>query len=232
MLLQGLHLLFQALRLLEVEPPGRLRHERLIVADHFPAPAREDTDDLVDVVAVLLAGVGTHTGSLAPADVEIQARTELFPKDSLGRNRKVAGSQRVHLPEKIHQVAGMHHAAVRTEIPVAASLVDTARNEHFRKFVTRHADPGIRLRILQEDVVLRLVLLDEVVLQQQGIRFGVHDRILGVGDLRDEDPRLCRQPLGRHEILCHPLVQVLRLPHIDDIPRSVIIPVDARGMWK
>ena len=111
-------------------------------------------------------------------------------------------------------------------------LVDTPGNENPRELVPRHANPRIGLGILQKDVVPGLVLLDEVVLQQEGIRFGVHDGILRIGDLRHQDARLRREPLGRHEILRHPLVQVLRLPHINHIPLGVIIPIDAGGMWK
>ena len=231
-LLQRPDLLLVDLGVLEIQPLGRLGHQGLVMADDLPAPARQDVDDLVDVVGILLLGNPADARGLAAADVEVQAGPELLLEDGLGRDVQVAGAQGIGLAEEIHEVPGMHHAAVGAEIPVPMGLVDAPGDEHPRELVPGHANPGIGLGILQEDVVAGLVLLDEVVLQQQGVGLRIHHRVLRVGDLGNEDARLRRQPLRRHEVLRDPLVQVLRLPHIDDIPRSVIIPVDARGMRK
>ena len=125
----------------------------------------------------------------------------------------------------------MKHAAIRAEIPRTV-LDQTAGHIDLREFVGAYADPGIGLRILQEDVVPWLVLLDEVVLQQQGVRLRTDDRELGVGNLRNEDAGLAVEPLGRDEILGNTLVQVFRLAHIDDIPLGVIVTIDTGGMRK
>ena len=231
-LLQRPDLLLVHLGVLELQPLRRLGHQGLVVADDFPAPARQDPDDFLDVVGVLLLGDLADAGGLAAADVEVQAGPELSLEDGLGGDVQVAGAQGIGLAEEVHEVPRVHHAAVGTEIPVPMGLVDAPGDEHPRELVPGHADPGIGLGILQEDVVAGLVLLDEVVLQQQGIGLRVHDGVLRVGDLGHEDACLRGQPLRRHEVLRDPLVQVLRLPHIDDIPRGVIIPVDARGMRK
>ena len=207
-LLQRPDLLLVHLGVLELQPLRRLGHQGLVVADDFPAPARQDPDDFLDVVGVLLLGDLADAGGLAAADVEVQAGPELSLEDGLGGDVQVAGAQGIGLAEEVHEVPRVHHAAVGTEISVPMGLVDASGDEHPRELVPGHADPGIGLGILQEDVVAGLVLLDEVVLQQQGIGLRVHD------------------------VLRDPLVQVLRLPHIDDIPRGVIIPVDARGMRK
>ena len=123
----------------------------------------------------------------------------------------------------------MHDAAVGSEI-AGAVLDQPAGQEDLGILIRAHADPGIGLRVLEQDVVPGLVLLDEVVFQQQGIRLGSHDRKLGVGDLRDQDAGLAVEPLRRDEILGDPLVQVLRLAYIDDIPLGVIVAVDTGGM--
>ena len=137
--------------------------------------------------------------------------------------------QGIELTEKLQQVAGVHDAAVGTEI--AGPVPDQPpRQIDFRELVRAHADPRIGLRVLQQDVVAGLVLLDQVVLQQEGVGLGVHDGELRIGDLGHQDARFRVQPFRGHEILRDPLVQVLRLPHIDDLPRGVIIPVDAGGM--
>ena len=230
MLFQRLGLFLEDLRLLEVQPLGRIGHQSLVVADDFPAPARQDADDFLDVVGILLLRDLAHAGGLATADVKVQAGPELLLQDGLGSDDEVAGTQRVGLAEEVHEVPRVHDAAVRAEIAVPMGLVDAPGDEHPRELVPRHADPGIGLGILQENVVARLVLLDEVVLQQQGVGLGIDHGILRIGDFRHQDARLRREPLGRHEILRHPLVQVLRLPHINHISLGVIIPINAGGM--
>ena len=77
-----------------------------------------------------------------------------------------------------------------------------------------------------------LVLLYQVVLQQQGVCFGVHHRELGICYLGNEESRLDIQSFRRHEILRHPLVQILGLAYIDDFPRGIVIAIHPRGMWK
>ena len=117
-----------------------------------------------------------------------------------------AGAQRVGLAEELEQVAGVHHRAVGTEV-AGAVLDEPAGQEDPRIGLGRHADPGIGLRILQEDVVPGLVLLDQVILEQQGVGLGIDDGILCVGDFGHQQAGLRIQPLRRHEILRDPLVE-------------------------
>ena len=124
----------------------------------------------------------------------------------------------------------MHHRAVGPEI--AVSLDHTAGKVDFREFVSCHAYPRIGLGVLQQDVVLGFVLLDEIVLQEQCIRFGIHDRVLGIGDFGDKDARLDIEPFRRHEILRDPFVKVFGLAYIYDNPLGVIISVNSGGMWE
>ena len=126
----------------------------------------------------------------------------------------------------------MHYAAIRAEIAVALTFFDAARDEHAGELLTGDADPGIGLGVLQQDVVLGFVLLDEVVFQQQGIGLAVHHRELGVGYLGNQDAGFGVQPLRGHEILRHPLVQVLGLAHINHLSLGVIVPINTGGMGK
>ena len=125
----------------------------------------------------------------------------------------------------------MHDAAVRAEIsrPV---MHHTARKIHLRERPRTDAYPRIGLRVFQEDVIAWLVLLDQIVFKQQSIRFGFNDGVLRIGDFRDHDRRLARKPFCRNEILRNPLVEVLGLAYINDIPLGVIIAIDSGGMWK
>ena len=143
----------------------------------------------------------------------------------------LAGAKRIYAVDELHEVTGVHDAAVWAEI-ARAVLYEAARQEHAREILGGHAYPRVCLRVLQEYVVAGLELLYEIVLQQQGIRLRLHHSILRVCNLRDHHGSLPRQPLGRHEILRNPLMQVLSLTHINHIPLSVIISVNARGMRK
>ena len=124
----------------------------------------------------------------------------------------------------------MQRAAVRAEVPVPLALLYAAGDEHAREFLSGHADPGIGLGVLEEDVVLGLVLLDEVVFQQEGVGLGIHHGKLCVGNLAYQDARLGVQALRRHKVLGHAFVQVLGLAHIDNLPLSVIVAVHAGRM--
>ena len=232
MLLQAAQLVLIDLCLLEAKVFGGLGHQGLVVPDDLAAASAEDAHDFLDVGVILGLGDIPHAGSLALADVEVQARAELVPKDGLRGNLEVAGAKGVHLTEEIHQVARMQDAAVRAEVAVALALLDAAGDEHLGEVVSRDADPGIGLGILQEDIVLGLVLLDEIVLQEKGVGLAVHDGELGVGNLGDQDAGLCVQPFGRNKVLRHALVKVFCLANIDDLPLCVVVAVHTRRVGK
>ena len=126
----------------------------------------------------------------------------------------------------------MVNAAVRSEIcgPVLPVYL-SGKKDSWEGF-SGYAYPGISLGVLQEDIVLRLVLLDQVVLKQKSIRLAVHYRELGIRYLGDKDAGLDVQPVRTDKVLGHSLVEILCLTHIDNLPVCVIIPVNARGMWK
>ena len=163
--------------------------------------------------------------------MEVKARAEFAPEDRVAGDFQVAGTQRVVLPEELQKVVGVRDRAVRSEIG-AVPPVYAAGEKDLREVVVRDDDPRIGLGVLQQDVVARLVLLDEIVLQQQRVGLGVHNGELRVGDLRDQNPGLHVQPLRRHEVLRHPLVQILGLAHINHLPRGIVVTIDPRGMWK
>ena len=123
----------------------------------------------------------------------------------------------------------MHHAAVRPEISGAVAAYIPCK-EYSGELAGRDAYPWISLGILKEDIVLRLVLLDEIVLQKQGVGFRVHYGVLGIGNLRHQKSGLGIQPFGRDKVLGHPFVQILGLAHIDNFPLGVIVTIDTGGM--
>ena len=142
----------------------------------------------------------------------------------------VAGAYLIVLREEFQQVSGMNDRTVRPEIPV--SLHDSSGEVDFRELIPGYAYPRIGLGVLEQDIVLRLVLLDEIVLEQKGVSLSIDHGILRIRYLGDKYARLGIEPLRRYEILRHTLVEVLRLAYIYDNPLGVIIPVNSGGMWK
>ena len=221
---------FKQLRLFEIQIIRGLFHTGIVFADQRGCVAAEDTDDFSDIRAVLFLRIGSNARALALSEVEIQARTEFMVQYSLRINLVFARAQRVDRLEELDQCVSMPSGTVGPEI--SGALSNPAGNEHSRKRFLRDAYPRIGLGVLQQYIILGLVLLDEIVLQKQRVCLRVHHRVLRVGDFAHEHARLRVQPLGRHEILRHPLVQVLRLAHIDNRSLGVVVSVDSGGMWK
>ncbi len=87
-------------------------------------------------------------------------------------------------------------------------------------------DPGIGFVIAQQHVVARLVLLDEVVLEDQCLGLGVGHRHLNIGDLAHQGAGLDAVDVGP-KVGGKPLFQILGLAHIDDGATAVIHAIDA-----
>ena len=232
MLFQRAQLFLVLLRVLESQTRGRIGHQGLVMLDYLASAAAEDVDNLLYVIGIFLLGHFADAGSPAFANVELEAGAEFAPEDGVGGYLERAGAKLVNLVEEVHQVAGVHNAAVRAKVAVALALLYAACDEHARELLPGDADPGVRLGVLQEYVVLGLVLLDEVVLQEERIGLRVHHGELRIGVFANQDACFGVQPLRRHKILRHPLVQVLGLPHINNLSLGVIISIDAGGMGK
>ncbi len=231
MLLQRLHLLLIHCRLLELHQGSSLLHQGFVAAYHLTPASLEQTHYLLYILRIFLPGNSPDAAASTPADMEIEAGTELLAQYGIRINLVVAGTQGIHLLEEVEQIVGMLHRTVGAEI--ARAVPEHAPcQEDLREFVRSHTYPRIGLGVLEQDIVFGLVLLDEIVLKQQGIRLGIDHRVLCVRDFGDHHRSLARQPLLGHEILRYPLVQILSLTHINHIPLGVIIPVDTRGMRK
>ena len=94
-----------------------------------------------------------------------------------------------------------------------------------RELLVSHQDQGIGLVIPEENVVPGLMLLDEALLQDQGIGLRGGHRILDAPDGRHQGPGLGRRGhCGK--IGAEAIGQFLGLAHIDHIPRGTVHPVD------
>ena len=147
---------------------------------------------------------------------------------AVGEHRGLAGAQLEDLLQQRHALAHGAGTGERAEVAVAA-VEPAAMEAQLRKGFAGEADVGIALVVAEQDVVARLVCLDQVVLEQQRLAFGPGDGGLHAGDLRDHqgDPRLQRAAL---EVARHPLLEVARLADIEDAALGIEHPVDARAV--
>ena len=106
-------------------------------------------------------------------------------------------------------------------------MVQSIRN-HLRSFYAYRIfgkaffddDPGIGLVVLQVDIVTRLMLFDQAVLQQQRLEFILGDHRSDIRDLLNHDPGAATAQV-LVEIRGNPLFEALGLTDVEDA--SVLI---------
>ena len=127
--------------------------------------------------------------------------------------------------QKPLDLIGRSYVWIRTEIETTI-LFDLARDDEARIALIGNLDEGIRLVVLEHDIVFGLVLLDEVDLKKQGLNIGLGDDKFKIHNLRYQ--RFCLGIVGPSEIRAHPIAKILGLPHIDDGTVLVFVNVTAR----
>ena len=84
-----------------------------------------------------------------------------------------------------------------------------------------HAQEGIGLVVLQQDVILGRVLLDEVVLGDESVHLARADDIAKIGDVGEHRHHLRRLVAGLIKILLQPRFEALGFADVDDL--SVLV---------
>ena len=228
MLLQQFHLLLPLLGLLEPQLPRTFLHPPLEVLDQRPGIALEYLNDGFGLRPVFLLGELPDARSGTPAQMVVQADLELALGYALAREGEPAGAEPVKGVDERQQVVGVHGRAVGAEVPGAVPDEAAGDRDAGERLVVQ-AYPRIGLAVLQENVVAGLELLDEVVLQQEGVRLRADHRMLDVSYLRDHDLSLAVQAV-RAEILGHAVLQVLGLAHVYDGAPGVQKAVHSRAV--
>ena len=191
----------------------------------------EYLNDFVDKAAVVTCADGPGTAGATLADLRVETRTESAFLYGRFVYLKMARAQRVKAHDEFQQLFRMIYGAVWAEIQGAVFLHPSGQ-ENPRVHICTDTYPRIGLRVFQEDVILRLVLFYQIILEQERIGLGIHHGILRIRYLAHQDPGLGIQTLGCHEILRHPFMQILSLTYINNIPFRVIVSIDSGGMWK
>ena len=225
-ILDHLIFLFHRLRLLEAPLGGQLLHLLVKVFADLRDVSLQDLFYLRDILLVFLQALQTLAWSFATLDVIFEADLVAALRDALGRQRIFTGPDRIKLLEHLK-----HHLC-RKDGRVGTIILGTVADnipglEDTREILVLDDDRGIGLVVFQQDVVTRTVLLDQVVLEQKRVLFGVHDDVFDVADLLDENPGLVVVVL-LVEIGGDPSLQVLRLADVDDRSLLVVVLVRSR----
>ena len=145
-------------------------------------------------------------------------------KADLGR-RIGTLAERENPIQKPFDLIGSSHIRIRTEIE-ATILFNLARDDEARIALIGNLDEGIRLVVLEHDIVFGLVFLDEVDLKKQGLNVGLGNDKLKIHNLRYQG--FCLGIVAPSKIGPHPIAEIFGLPHIDDGSVLIFVNVTAR----
>jgi hypothetical protein len=222
-LVDGGDLVAEAGRLLVALVRRRLVHAAAELHHDVAAPALEQQHRLAEVLAVRVPVDRQDARAEAALDLVLDARTAPVPED-----RVAARAEREHLPNGVERVAYRRRAGEWAEI-AAPVLDDAPRDEDARPRVLQgHLDADVALVVLQPDVVARLVLLDQVVLEDERFLVARGHQRLEVRETVDEEAHLAAL-VSAAEIRADARAEVRRLADVDHLPVPVLQQVHARA---
>ena len=179
--------------------------------------------NIADDLAVVVDGDEVfNAGAEAALDVVLQAGTRVVAVevDLAAWDQEAAMD---HVDEAVRQVA----RKVRAEVGRAV-LAQAARDEDLGVAVgERELDVRVGLVVAQQDVEARLALLDEVVLEREGLVLVGDGDVLEIHGLAHQRAGLGIGLRGRKEVAAHTRAQVLGLADIDDLALGVLVEITA-----
>ena len=197
---------------LEAQLLRRLLHLAAQLVHQLAALAVEDEHGLLYARAVIPGAAVLQAPARAASHVVIEAGA--LPADIPREFARAVGQQQ-RLGDGVDDVPRLAAAAEGAEV-ARAVLPRAARNAHGGVLLPQiHPDEGIALVVLEEDVVVRLVALDERVFQHQRLELARRDDDVEVRNLFHH---------GRHlgqvlpvEIAADPVFQFFGLADVDDL---------------
>ena len=145
--------------------------------------------------------------------VIVEAGFEFSFVDVFLRQAEVTCAHKVILLDEIKNLVHHPHVAVWTE--VGSCFGDNvSRLENPGVGFVADADGRVGLIVLQQHVIARLVVLDKIVLKQQGVGLRVNHHIAYVGNLVHQ--YACLSRLFFIKIGAHAALERLGFPHVDD----------------
>ena len=220
-LLQPGDLVADLRRALECKRSCRLVHLPLQMLEHFGRLALQEQGRILHVLLVLPLGDQADARAGATLDLVEHAGAR-----AVDEHAGLAGAQLEHLLQQGDALA--HGACARKRPEVRMRLVQLAAMEaQLREAFAGEAKVGVALVVAEDDVVARLVRLDEIVLEQQRFAFRAGHRRIDPRDLRHHE-RGARCVFGLLEVARNALPQIARLAHVERLARGIEHAVDTR----
>ncbi len=187
-------------RPLEIPGIGGLLHLFLERSQNLVPSAVQEERGVFDRLQILLLTRFADAGRQALLDVVVEAHF-VMPGDFL-----LALAIRKEPVEQIERFVRRSCRCVGAEV-AAAILHDAARRDDARPFLVGDLEVGIRLAVLQHDVVFRLQLFDQLVFENQRFcrRIGADE--LEIGDMPHQLAGLRILAAQRLEIRAHTVAQ-------------------------
>ncbi len=194
---------------------------------HIERLPRKKQEDIINHAPVILDTLIAHARRPAALDMKV----ETGPVRRLFRQMPGTGPYREDAADDLQRLPQRRDVGVGTEIAGARNR-DAPDDQHARKRLGEgDGDLRIALIVAQPDVELRLVFLDECVLEQQRLRLCRNDDRLEVGDLPLQHLPL-RTALLVGEVVRDARPQIGRLPDVQNLPGGVFPDVDAGASGK
>ena len=220
---------------LERERIGCLLHLLLRVAGERLVAPFEEEDTFLDGGAVFVPSRRTDARSGAALQVIEQAGTaagQCGGRDGASASvlacddRQLAGAVRKELLQKVERLVHRLRVRKRTEI-ARRPIAERALPEDPREILTEgDLHIGIRLVVFEPDVVAGPVLLDEIVLEEEGFRDAVGEHVLEpLGALHHSDKANVE---ARAEVVAHPVAEYVGLTDVHHASLGVLEQVDPR----
>ena len=135
-------------------------------------------------------------------------------------------AHRRDLADDVDRLAGGASVGVGAEVACAGLVALAGVLERGEDVALGDGDVGVALVVLVVDVVGRVVLLDEVHLEHQGLVLGVDHQVVEAGDLVHHERDLGSLVLAV-DVLAHAGTQVLGLADVEDLAAGILPQVAA-----
>ncbi len=222
-LLDSPNLVAQRRRLFEAQAGRRSAHPLTQQRQHLAFAPRQQCRHAPDQLAVLRLADFSIAGGAALADLIKKARATAAPA---GLQRVMAqGKDPINFLERFaHGAAG----GIGAEIEGAVAL-NLAHDLQCGKLLTRiETDGNIGLVVAQVDIVTGSVLLDQGILKDQRLFFGIGDNRLERAHPVHQEPDMRTAVAFGRKVRTQAAAQILRLADVENLARLALHQIDAR----
>ncbi len=184
--------------------------------------AAQEQGGVLHLLRVLVLAHQAHAGRGAAVYLVLQAGTRAVAKVTV-----LALPHLEYFLQKMQRLAHCAGAGIGAEVLPLASLGAAVQRQARKPVLAGQEDIGITLVVPQQDIVRRLVGLDQVVLQQQRVHLGGGNGDLYLLNAHHQGHGFLGQAAGA-KVAAHPVFQIARLAHVQQLVLGVVHLVNPR----